>query len=129
MPFSIPQQILWLLLLPIPVACVTRTFISEEIARELREFAHRITNHSPHFILRKTFYAFTCEYCFSHYVTLFFLILTQFRLLLNDWRGYLLSFFAIVFIANIYLTIYSRLRLDIHREKVEIQGAEKNIKK
>ena len=38
-------------------------------------------------LARKFFYLFTCEYCFSHYVTVFFLILTRYRLLLDDWRG------------------------------------------
>jgi hypothetical protein len=29
---------------------------------------------------------FTCEYCFSHYVTVFFLLITRYNLLYADWR-------------------------------------------
>ena len=56
---------------------------------------------------------FTCEYCFSHSVTLLLLVLTRFRLLLDDWRGYLLALFALVWIANLYMSVFGHLRLDI----------------
>ena len=72
---------------------------------------------------------FTCEYCFSHWVTLLFLILTRFKLLMDDWRGYVVSFFALVFVANAYLNLYSRLRVDITSEKKEIEVKEKEIEK
>jgi hypothetical protein len=49
---------------------------------------------------RKFFYLFTCEYCFGHYVTVSFLVITRFKLLFTDWRGYLISGFALVWLAN-----------------------------
>jgi len=58
---------------------------------------------------------------------LFFLLITRFRLLYDDWRGYLVSGFALVWIANIYMNIYSRVRLEIKRERVEIAAQEKSI--
>ena len=61
---------------------------------------------------RKFFYLFTCEYCFSHYVTIAFLALTGYKLLLDDWRGYIISFFAVVMVANAYLNLYARLRVE-----------------
>ena len=80
---------------------------------------------------RKFFYLFTCEYCFSHWVTVAFLIVTRYKLLLDDWRGYLLSLFAVVFVANIYMSLYSRLRVDIRSEKAaaDLKETEKHIKK
>ena len=77
---------------------------------------------------RKFFYLFTCEYCFSHYVTAIFLVITRFKLLMPGWRGYLISGFALVWVANIYMSIFARLRLDIKREHVEISAVEKNVK-
>ena len=77
---------------------------------------------------RKFFYLFTCEYCFSHYVTAFFLIVTRYKLLYADWRGYLIAFFALVWIANQYMSVFGRLRLDIHRERIEIKGVENEVK-
>jgi hypothetical protein len=45
--------------------------------------------------------------------------ITRFKLLFADWRGYLLAFFALVWIANQYMSFYNRLRLDIKSERLE----------
>ena len=73
---------------------------------------------------RKFFYLFTCEYCFSHYVAAGAVLLTGYRLLLPDWRGALLAWFTLVWVANIYMSLFGRLRLDIKRERVEIKAEE-----
>ena len=100
---NLAQQLFWLLILAIPIACVARTVVFEEVFREPR------------------------EYCFSHYVTVFFLIVTRYQLLLPGWRGYLIAFFALVFVANAYLNLYGRLRVDITSEKKEIEVKEKQV--
>ena len=73
------------------------------------------------------FLPFTCEFCFSHYVTAFFLFITHYKLLYNDWRGYLVALFALVWIANQYMSIYAHLRLDIRKDRVEIKHVEKKV--
>jgi hypothetical protein len=125
------QQIVWLFILAIPVGCVAWTVTHEEVFREPREYCARCSKECRSVAARKFFYLFTCEYCFSHYVTAFFLVLTRYRLLLDDWRGYLLSFFAVVFVANIYMSLYSRLRVDIRSEKAaaDLKETEKHLKK
>ncbi|HWY55380.1 MAG TPA: hypothetical protein VNZ03_13000 [Terriglobales bacterium] len=65
---------------------------------------------------RKFFYLFTCEYCFSHYVAAIFLVITRFKLLYPDWRGYLISWFALVWLSNVYMALFANIRLDIHSE-------------
>lgn len=55
------------------------------------------------------------------------MIITRYRLLFPDWRGYLVAFFALVWIANQYMSIYNRLRLDIKHEQVEIKADEVNV--
>src|SRR5215218_7515225 len=127
--FSIARQLLWLLVLAIPIACVARTVVYEEIFREPREWCERRSEQAKNLLERKFFYLFTCEYCFSHYVTIFFLFLTRFRLLIDDWRGYVLAFFALVFVANSYLNLYSRLRVDITQAKTETKRIEKEVEK
>ena len=122
-----PEQLFWLLILAIPIACVSRTVVFEEIFREPREWCVNKSKACRGLFARKFFYLFTCEYCFSHYVTIFFLILTGFRLLIDDWRGYLLSFFALVLVANAYLNLYNRLRVDITQAKVQTKRLEKQI--
>jgi hypothetical protein len=79
-------------------------------------------------IVRKFFYLFTCEYCFSHYVALGALWLSQFHLLLPDFRGSVLAWFALVWIANVYMSLFGRLRLDITHERHEIAAVERELK-
>src|SRR6478609_3619579 len=121
---DILTQVIWLFVLAIPIACVAWTVTHEEVFREPREYCIARSRNDNTLFKRKFFYLFTCEYCFSHYVTIVFLIITGFKLLYADWRGYLVSGFALVWIANIYMNIYSRVRLDIKRERVEIAATE-----
>lgn len=124
---SLAEQLARLFILAIPVACVAWTVTHEEVFREPREFCKERSESCRKLVQRKFFYLFTCEYCFSHYVTFLFLLITRFQLLYTDWRGYLMSFFALVWVANVYMNIYARVRLDIKRERVEIAVQEKAI--
>ncbi len=117
-------QIVWLLLLAIPTACVAWTVTHEEVFREPREYCAEKSKNARSLIARKFFYLFTCEYCFSHYVTIFFLIVTRYRLLLDDWRGYLIAFFALVAIANVYMSAFGRLRQEVKTEKLTAKQKE-----
>jgi hypothetical protein len=119
------QQIVWLFVLAIPVSCVAWTITHEEVFREPRDWCIHKSKMCATLVKRKFFYLFTCEYCFSHYVTFFFLILTRYKLLLDDWRGYVLSFFAVVWVSNTYLSLFGRLRLDIRSERSEAEVKEK----
>lgn len=123
------QQVLWLVLLAIPVGSIAWTVTHEEIFRELRDYCSVRSRSCGWLIQRKFFYLLTCEYCFSHYVAAGFLLLTRFRLLLDDWRGYLISFFALVFVANAYMNLYARLRVELHAERAEIQVKEKEAQR
>jgi hypothetical protein len=124
---SLPEQVAFLFILGLPVACVAWTVTHEDVFREPREWCKKNSEQCKRIYKRKFFYLFTCEYCFSHYVSLGFLIVTRFHLLYMDWRGYLVSFFALVWVANIYMNLYSRIRLDLKRERVEIAAQEKTI--
>ncbi len=118
------DQIFFLIVLAIPVATIAWTVTHEEIFREPREWCKNKSESCHRFTERKFFYLFTCEYCFSHYVTALVLFITRFKLLYDDWRGYLVSLFALVWLANIYMSLFGRLRLDIKRERVEIAEKE-----
>ena len=124
---NITLQIIWLFLLALPIACIAWTVTHEEVFREPRDYCVKKCTTGKTLIKRKFFYLFTCEYCFSHYVTLFFLWLTNFHLLLDDWRGYVIAGFALVWIANVYMTIFGFLRQGIKKEKTEIEMLEEKI--
>ena len=119
-------QIVWLFILALPVASVSWTATHEELLHEPREYCRRRSQRSRGYIVRKIFYVFTCEYCLSHYVAAIFLIITRFKLLYVDWRGYMIAWFALVWVANFYMSLFGRLRLDIRRERVEIEEIEKD---
>lgn len=122
---SIQIQLYWLLLLALPIACVAWTVTHEEVFREPREYCVRNSHEGKTFWRRKFFYLFTCEYCFSHYVAIAFLILTRYHLLLDDWRGYIIAGFALVWVANGYMSLYALLRQGIVKEKTEIKVLQK----
>jgi hypothetical protein len=116
---NLTTQLITLFVLAIPVACVAWTVTHEEVFREPRDFCVEKSKECGHWYERKFFYLFTCEYCFSHYVALLLLAVTRYQLLFTGWRGYLLAWFSLVWIANQYMSIYNRLRLDIKGEKIE----------
>ncbi len=119
----------WLFLLAIPVACVAWTVTHEEVFSEWKNFCVGKCRDSKTVLQRKFFYLFTCEYCFSHYVTIFFLFLTHYKLLYNDWRGYIIAGFAIVWVANQYMSIHATLRTTLKKERAEAQIVEIHLKK
>lgn len=120
-------QVAILFTLALPVACIAWTVTHEDVFREPRDYCLEKSRTAPQLVKRKFFYLFTCEYCFSHYVAAFFLIITRYKLLFDDWRGYLIGGFALVWIANLYINIFGRLRLDIKHERVEIKATEAEV--
>jgi hypothetical protein len=124
---NIRMQLIELFILAIPIACISWTVTHEEVFREPRDYCLSRSKSCRRWYQRKFFYLFTCEYCFSHYVTAVFLLITRFKLLFDDWRGYLLALFALVWIANQYISIYNRLRLDIKSEKLESEIKERVV--
>ena len=127
---SLSTQLIYLFILAIPVACISWTVTHEEVFKESRQFCELNSKKNRFFLLRKLFYMLCCEYCFSHYVTIVIVIITKFYLLYADWRGYLIAGFSIVWIANIYMSLFLFLRQHIKKEKAtieEIQQGNKEI--
>lgn len=125
---DIAMQVRDLFILALPVACIAWTVTHEEVFREPREFCMNKSKTCNRLLERKFFYLFTCEYCFSHYVTAVFLVITNYHLLFDDWRGYLVSGFAIVWIANIYMSIFGLVRVGLKKEKIEADIKEVELK-
>lgn len=114
-------QTAWLFLLAIPVACIAWTVTHEEVFREPRTYCERQARKRSSAIRRKFFYLFTCEYCFSHYVALAMVWMADFQLVLTGWRGYIVAWFALVWIANLYMGIHAHVKVSIQAERVEIE--------
>ena len=121
------RELFTLFILALPIASIAWTVTHEEVFREPRDYCKDRSEKCDKLLQRKFFYLFTCEYCFSHYVAAFFLLVTRFKLLFPDWRGYLISGFALVWVANLYMSIFARVRLDVKRERVEIAAQEKAL--
>jgi hypothetical protein len=122
-------QVLLLFVFAIPVACVSWTVTHEEVFREPREWFTERSKSAGNILARKFFYLFTCEYCFSHYVTIALLLITRFTMVFDDWRGYVIAGFSIVWVANLYMSLFGRLRLSISSERQDIDVVEKMVLK
>jgi hypothetical protein len=120
-------QVLSLFLLALPIASIAWTITHEEVVREFRNVCLGKSTTCRRIYERKFFYLFTCEYCFSHYVATVFLLITRFKLLYPDWRGYLIAGFSLVWVANVYMSLFARIRLEVKRERVQIKQQEKGV--
>ena len=103
-----------------PIATIAWTVTHEEVFREPRDYCLHRSQHDRSAVSRKFFYLFTCEFCFSYWVTVALLIVTRFRLVFDDWRGDLVAGLALVWIANHYMALYGRLRLGIKSERLDV---------
>jgi hypothetical protein len=101
---TLGHQIVLLFVLPIPIASIVWTLTHEEVFREPRDWCTAKSKSCRRLFSRKFFYLFTCEYCLSHYVAVFFLFITRYTLLFDDWRGYLIAGFSLVWLANVYMS-------------------------
>ena len=115
---TILEQIYYLIGLSLAVASIAWTVTQEEIFAEPREYCAERSESSANLLARKFFYVFTCEYCFSHWVTLLVLFITNYRFLYDDYRGSILAFFVIPWIANQWMSLYRRLRVGIKYENI-----------
>jgi hypothetical protein len=125
MPLS--HQIVWLFLLALPIASIVWTVTHEEIFREPREFCVRISQGHGPLLCRKFFYLFTCEYCFSHWIAAAFLVITRYKLLYSDWRGYLVALFALVYVSNFYIGLFGHVKLEVRKNRAEIKAIEAEV--
>lgn len=123
---SLLTQTAWLFLLAIPIACISWTVTHEEVFREPRDYCAKCAQKAKTAAARKFFYLFTCEYCFSHYITILLLFVTRFQLLYNDWRGYFIAGFSLVFIANVYMSLFALIRIDLKKARIETEIEEKS---
>jgi hypothetical protein len=121
-------QVAWLFILAIPVACAAWTVTHEEVFREPREFCVRQSRRGRYLLQRKFFYLFTCEYCFSHYVALVALWMTGYRLLMDGTRGFILAWFALVWIANLYMGVYGHLKVATKSERADLKLKEEELR-
>lgn len=114
------SALLNLFVLALPVAAISWTVTHEDLFREIHDHCVTRAASARGLLARKFFYLLTCEYCFSHYVAAGMLVLTRFTLLFDDWRGYVIAWLALVWVANHLISLYGRLRLGIRSERLEI---------
>ena len=124
---QITEQIFRLVILSLIVASIAWTVTQEEIFREWRELCSDKSKNCRTLLQRKFFYVFTCEYCFSHWVTILILFITGFKIIFDDWRGYFLAFFLLPWMANQWMSIYRRLRVGIKHENLQAEVVKEKL--
>jgi hypothetical protein len=53
-----------------------------------------------------------------------FLLITRYKLLYSDWRGYVIALFALVYVANFYTGLFGHVKLEVRKERAEIKAIE-----
>lgn len=124
--FPTQHGLLALFIIALPIASIAWTVTHEELFKEFHDSCLAKSKSCRHLYQRKFFYLFTCEFCFSHYVTAFFLIVTRYKLIFLGWRGYLISGFSLVWVANVYIALFTLIRLDLKKERTEIESEEQS---
>ncbi len=114
------QTLLQLFILALPIAAISWTVTHEDLFREIHDYCLRKSQSCGNILTCKFFYLMTCEYCFSHYVTAAWLVFTRFTLLYSDWRGYVIAWFALVWVANHYIALFAHLKLGIRSDRLDI---------
>lgn len=125
-----------------PVAIIVRACTTEEICKEPREYCSRQhefyqqrSRNGPHasfgrralgFALQKLFYIPTCEYCLSFWITLPVVLIADYRMFFQDWRGMVLACFVVMGVANVYLALFSNLRVDSRKDRAIADTIEGN---
>ena len=57
------------------------------------------------------------------------MVIFAFQLLLVGWKGYIIAGFALVFVANFYMSLFALLRQAIKKEKTEIEVLQQEVTK
>ena len=57
------------------------------------------------------------------------LIITRYQLLYPDWRGYLIAGFSLIWIANIYMSLFFLVRTDLKNDGLDSKLKESELKK
>ena len=128
-------ELVTLCMVAIPVACASWTITKEEIFREFREWckcssdkAAGIKNRMLKWTVCKAMYLPRCYYCTSFYTTEFFLLLTGVKFVSPGWRGAVMAWFAIVFISQVYLTVFNLMRVALRHYQAVADLAEHRTK-
>jgi hypothetical protein len=117
-------QVLLLFLLAIPVACASWTITHEEIFKELHEFCLHHSQSCKR-IYQQILLCVDVRILPESLCDAALLIITEYRLVYDSWRGYLMADLSIVWIANFYMAIFGRLRLELKSQKLEIAEGER----
>jgi hypothetical protein len=124
---ALSTQAVWLFVMALPIAAISWTVTHEEVFREPREYCVHMSKDASRLWQRKLFFLFTCEYCFSHYVTAIFVGLTDFHLLMPNWFGYFIAGFGLVWVANFYMSIFGMLRVDLRKDRLETENLKHKV--
>jgi hypothetical protein len=88
---SLGVQVVWLFVLSIPIACIAWTVTQEEMFRELRDFCRKRCENEPRLVAPQILLSVHLRVLLQPLSALFFLLMTRYRLLLDDRRGTVFS--------------------------------------
>lgn len=111
------------------IATIAWTVTKEEVFREPREYCVDRSKKCVSIMARKFFYLFTCEYCFSHYVSAGVVLASGYRLGVADgFVGFAITVFALVWAANWSMSLFALLRQSVKLIGMEAKLAERKAR-
>jgi hypothetical protein len=60
-------------------------------------------------------------------VTVVFLLITHFHLLFPDWRGTLMAFFSLPYVANLYMGLFAQTKLEAKKDRVSAKVIQEEL--
>lgn len=119
----VAERLFELVILTLVVACITWTLAHEEVVREPREWLIEKSKTATRWWTRKFFFMWTCEFCLSYYVAAAVILIMDFRLITDDWRGIAAALLATTALANAAMSAFARLRVELGTERVVLDRA------
>jgi hypothetical protein len=62
-------------------------------------------------------------------VTALALLITKYQLLLSGWRGYLIGGLSLIWIANIYMSLFYLIRTDLKNDRLDSKIKQSELEK
>ena len=127
MPLS--HQVVWLFVLALPIASIAWTVTHEEVFREPRDYCARPQQGQPNPWCAASFS--TCSPVNTASATGLrpFLVITRYKLLYDDWRGYLVALFALVYVSQLLYWPVRACEAGSRKNRAEIRAIEAEVEK
>jgi len=117
------KELMMLAMLAIPAAFAAWTITQEEIFQDFREWLETACKDRC-YVAKKLAFLPTCYFCTGTWTGFFFLMLCPMKFVSQGIQGYLLAWFTLAAIEQVYLTSFHILRVLLRWARANADAAE-----